>query len=133
MFSVIKFFYLLLRGGWGILNPNLNPMRNAPLHIKYFFTLILGLFWSLAFGLYTAQFFFIGINMLAHMAVISMIFVTWYTFSRFRRAYPDTYPLMRDPNFSPKCYEMTDVERQQSANTADSLLKKTDDNSKNIL
>ena len=103
----------------------LNPMRGAPPHIKYFATIVLGCLWSLVFGLYTAQFFYIGLNMLAHMAVISMAFLTWYTFRRFKTTYGSgSYPLMRDPNFQPKCYEMTDPEIQKSLSNADQLLDK---------
>lgn len=127
MFSVLKFFFLVARWcwlqGWSILNPNINPMRNAPMYAKFFATILLGMFWSLAFGLYTAQFFYIGINMLAHFAVISAAFITWCAFKGFKRAYPDTYPLMRDPNFSPKCYEMTDAEKLVAAQRADQLLE----------
>ncbi len=131
MFSILKLFYLIWRAGWGIINPNLNPMRGAPPHIKYFATIILGCLWSLAFGLYTAQFFFIGLNMLAHIAVISMVFVTWYTFRRFKTTYgSSSYPLMRDPNFQPKCYEMTDAEIKKSLSNADQLLEKQSTNSK---
>lgn len=126
MFSVLKFFFLVARWcwrqGWAILNPNINPMRNAPMYARYFATIMLGCFWSLAFGIYTAQFFYIGINMLAHMAVISAAFITWATFKGFKRVYPAPYPLMRDPNFSPKCYEMTDAEKLSSVLLADRLL-----------
>ena len=122
MFSLFKFINFLFRQGWSIVDPSLNSMRNAPLYIKYFATTLLALFWSLAFGLYTAQFFFIGLNMLAHIAVISIAFITWYTLKGFRRVYPDVYPLMRDPNFSPKCYEMTDIEKHQASVNADYLL-----------
>lgn len=117
---VVQFFW---RKGWGILNPNINPMRNAPVYAKYFATILLGCFWSLVFGIYTAQFFYIGINMLAHMGVISAAFMTWVTFKGFNRCYPDSYPLMRDPNFSPKCYEMTDAEKLVAARRADQLLE----------
>jgi hypothetical protein len=130
MFSVLKFFYVLWRAGWGILNPNLNPMRNAPMYAKYFATILLGCFWSLAFCLYTAQFFIIGLNMLAHIAVISMVFITWATFKGFKRGYPDAYPLMRDPNFSPKCYEMTDAEKQVAMGHVDRLHKNQSENTK---
>lgn len=126
MFSVLKFFFKVAqycwRRGWGILNPNINPMRNAPLYARYFATLLLGLFWSLAFCLYTAQFFIIGLNMLAHVAIISAAFITWGTFRGFSRVYPKPYPLMRDPNFSPKCYEMTDAEKMSASLRADTLL-----------
>jgi len=123
MFSILKFFWMIFHRGWSIVNPNLNPLRSAPPHIKYFASILLGCFWSLAFGLYTAQFFFISLNMLAHVAIISMVFVTWYTFRHFRKTYGSgTYPLMRDPNFSPKCYEMTDAEKLVAAQRADQLL-----------
>lgn len=122
MFGIFKLFYFVWKKGLSILNPSVNSMRNAPLHIKYFATILLGLFWSLAFCLYTAQFFYIGLNMIAHMAIISMIFITWMTLKGFRRSYPDVYPLQRDPNFSPKCYEMTDTEKNNSVDNADHLL-----------
>tara|TARA_B110000503_G_C7053785_1_gene373498 strand:- start:344 stop:772 length:429 start_codon:yes stop_codon:yes gene_type:complete len=123
MFSLLKFFVIIFRGGWNIINPNINPLRSAPPHIKYFASILLGCFWSLAFGLYTAQFFFIGLNMLAHIGIISMVFATWYTFRYSRKTYGSVaYPLMRDPSFSPKCYEMTDAEKLVSIEQADKLL-----------
>ena len=123
MFSLLKFVFIIFRGSWNIVNPNINPLRSAPPHIKYFASVLLGCFWSLAFGLYTAQFFFIGLNMIAHIGIISMGFATWYTFRHFRKTYGSApYPLMRDPNFSPKCYEMTDSEKLAGAERADKLL-----------
>lgn len=122
MNSIYKFVNFLWHQGWTIVNPSLNSMRNAPLYVKYFATVLLALIWCAAFGLYTAQFFYIGLNMAAHVAIISVAFLTWFTLRGFRRVYPDVYPLMRDPNFSPKCYEMTDVEKQQAASHADRLL-----------
>ena len=122
MFSLLKFIRFVCVTGWGILNPNINPMRHAPTHIKYFATILLACFWSLAFGLYTAQFFYIGINMIAHIAVVSMIFVTWYTFKKFNQAYPAAFPQQRDPDFLPKCYELTDAEKLAVINKADRLL-----------
>lgn len=93
------------------------------MYVKYFFTIFLGLGWSLAFSLYTAQFFIIGLNMFAHLAVISAAFVTWITFKGISRRYPGTYPLMRDPTGSPKCYEMTDNERLAASQQADLIMK----------
>lgn len=106
------------------MNPHINPMRNAPTLVKYLATVALACLWCLAFSLYTAQFFYIDLNILAHVAMVTMVFVTWSTFRGFRRAYPDTYPLMRDPHFSPKCYEMTEAEKLQSIGNADQLLEK---------
>lgn len=34
-----------------------------------------------------------------------------------------SYPLMRDPQRNPKCYELTDNERLESIKLADQLLK----------
>jgi hypothetical protein len=126
MFAVLKFFYLLLRGSWDVTNPNLNPMRYAPPYVKYVASILLGCFWSLAFGLYTAQFLFIGYNMIGHIAIISMMFVTWYTFKHFKNMYEprSNYLILRDPGFSPKCYEMTDAEKLQALHNSDRLLAK---------
>ncbi|MEY4642165.1 MAG: hypothetical protein RLZZ227_2159 [Pseudomonadota bacterium] len=115
MFSLYKFVRFLSQKLWGVLNPNLNPIRNAPVYIKWLVTTLLACLWSLAFGLYTAQFLYIGLNMLAHMAVISMVFVTWSTFRYFKRAYPDL-----EPNLGPnKCSELADSEAQAVIKIAD--------------
>lgn len=124
MTIINQFISSVWQTGWSIVNPSLNSMRNAPPFVKYFATVLLALIWSVAFGLYTAQFFYIGLNMAAHVAIVSVAFLTWYTLKSFRRIYPDVYPLMRDPNFSPKCYEMTDLEKQQAVSNADVLLEK---------
>jgi hypothetical protein len=34
-----------------------------------------------------------------------------------------SYPLMRDPQRNPKCYELTDIERLAAVDLADQLLK----------
>lgn len=34
-----------------------------------------------------------------------------------------TYPLMRDPKRNPKCYELTDQEREEAAQKVDQLLR----------
>ncbi len=34
-----------------------------------------------------------------------------------------TYPLMRDPKRNPKCYELTDQEREEAAQRVDQLLR----------
>ena len=132
MYSVIKFLVIVVqfcwRRGWGILNPNINPMRHSPLYARYFATVLLGCFWSLAFGLYTAQFFYIGINMLAHLAIISAAFSTWVVFQGFKHQYPaplgrpGRYPLMRHPTAEQRCYEMTDGEKLAAAQRTDQLL-----------
>ena len=114
MFSVFKFFYFLFQKGHSLLNPNLNPLRHAPSHVRYFATLILACFWCLAFGLYFKDFFLIGYNMLGHIAVISMAFVTWGVFKQFDRFYSPragTEEWLRSPDRGSRCDEMTDEQR----------------------
>jgi len=87
MYSVLKFFYFLFQKGRKVLDPNLNPLRHAPPHIRYLATILLACFWCLAFGLYFGDFLLIGYNMLGHIAVISMTFITWAVFKQFNRIY----------------------------------------------
>jgi hypothetical protein len=118
MFSILKFFYLLITKGGSILNPNLNPLRHAPAHIRYFATVLLACFWCLAFGLYFKEFLFIGYNMLAHMAVISMAFITWMVFKQFDRIYSPragTVEWLRMPDKSSRCDELSDEQRVEKA------------------
>ena len=114
MYSVLKFFYLLFSKGLSVLNPNLNPLRHAPQHIRYFATILLACFWCLAFGLYFQDFLLIGYNMLGHIAVISMAFVTWAVFKKFDQIYnprAGTQDWLRMPDRSSRCDEMTDEQR----------------------
>jgi hypothetical protein len=111
MFAVFKF---LFNKGRSVLDPNLNPLRHAPLHIRYFATILLGCFWCLAFGLYFKDFQLIGFNMLGHIAVISMAFITWTVFKQFDRIYrprDGTQEWLRMPDRSSRCDEMTDEQR----------------------
>jgi hypothetical protein len=105
------------------MNPNHNPLRLAPPHIKYFASILLGCFWSLAFGIYAGELYYIGYNMFGHIAVISMVFVTWLVFAQFKKTYGSgSYPLMRAPDRSSRCDELTDEQRQQAVARADQLL-----------
>ena len=116
MYSVLKFFYLVFTNGRKILDPNLNPLRHAPSHIRYFATILLACFWCLAFGLYFGDFLFIGYNMVGHLAVISMGFVTWTVFKQFDRVYgprAGTQEWLRMPDRSSRCDEMTEEQRLQ--------------------
>lgn len=123
MYSIFKFVYFLLRSGSSILNPNLNPLRHAPPHVGYLATIVLACFWCLAFGLYFSEYSFIGYNMLGHIAVISMSFMTWFVFMQSRRIYGSrvgTHDWLRMPDRSSRCDEMTD---EQRATKADDLRK----------
>jgi hypothetical protein len=114
MYSVLKFFYFLFLNGRKLLDPNLNPLRHAPPHVRYFATILLACFWCLAFGLYFGDFLLIGYNMMGHIAVISMAFVTWAVFKQFERIYgprEGTQDWLRMPDRSSRCDEMTDEQR----------------------
>ena len=117
MFSVLKFFWLISRSSWDILNPNLNPLRHAPVYAKYFLSILLGCFWSLAFGLYVGELLTIGYNMLGHIAIISMVFVTWSVFRSVENTYkPRTgVDWLRAPDYSSRCDELTDEQRKELA------------------
>jgi hypothetical protein len=114
MFSVLKFIRFLFLKGGSLLHPNLNPLRHAPIHIRYFATILLACFWCLAFGLYFKDFQQIGFNMLGHIGVVSMAFVTWFVFKQFDRIYnprAGTEEWLRMPDRSSRCDEMTEEQR----------------------
>jgi len=114
MYSVLKFLYFLFLNGRKLLDPNLNPLRHAPPHVRYFATILLACFWCLAFGLYFGDFLLIGYNMIGHIAVISMAFVTWAVFKQFERIYgprEGTQDWLRMPDRSSRCDEMTEEQR----------------------
>jgi len=46
MFSILKFFWLISRLSWNLMNPNINSLRHAPAYVKYFLSVLLGCFWS---------------------------------------------------------------------------------------
>jgi hypothetical protein len=114
MYSILKFFYFLFQKGRKLLDPNLNPLRHAPPHIRYFATILLACFWCLAFGLYFGDFLLIGYNMMGHIAVISMAFVTWAVFRQFERVYglrKGSQEWLRMSDRSSRCDEMTEEQR----------------------
>ena len=116
MFSVIKFFWLVSRSSWNIINPNMNPLRHAPVYIKYFLSILLGCFWSLAFGLYIGELLTIGYNMLGHIAIISMVFATWAVFRSVENVYAPrqgSVDYLRMPDYSSRCDELTDEQRKE--------------------
>ena len=110
MFSVLKFIYLLFKSGRNLLNPNLNFFRHAPPHIKYFASILVPCFWCLSFGVFFGELFFIGYNMLGHILIVSMIFITWSLSTYFKKIYPprDGDQWLRMPDYSSRCDELTD-------------------------
>ena len=118
MFSILKFIYILFRASRDVIDPNINPLRHAPAHIKYFASILLACFWCLAFGLYIGELFTIGYNMLGHIAIISMVFATWAVFTSMEKAYSPrkgTVDYLRMPDRSSRCDELTDEQRRELA------------------
>lgn len=117
MFGLIKFFIYSIKSSAAVLNPAKNVLSQAPVETRYLYSIMLGTFWSLAFGLYVGELITIGYNMIGHVAVITMAFATWWVFRSVRRANPtsrDAYELLRSADRAPKCYEMTDEERLEA-------------------
>jgi hypothetical protein len=108
------------------MNPNINPLRHAPVHIKYFASILLGCFWSLAFGLYVGELLTIGYNMIGHIAIISMVFATWAVFRSVEKAYkPRTgVDWLRAPDRSSRCDELTEQQRLEAVKRADQMLSR---------
>jgi hypothetical protein len=118
MIGLFKFFIFLVSSSLAVLDPARNVLREAPVETKYFYSIILSLFWCLAFGLYVGEFLTIGYNMVGHVALISMAFLTWAVFRSVERANQssrDAYEALRSPDRTPKCYDMTDEERRVAA------------------
>ena len=116
MFGLIKFLIALFRAGLQILDPDRNALKDAPPQIKYITSILLAGFWALAFSLYTGELWYLGYNIIGHVAVVTMAFITWLVFRHFRQKYTlrNEYDLLRDPNRLPKCYELTDEEKAQA-------------------
>ena len=87
MFGILKFFYFLYKKVRSILDPNLNPSRHVPIYSRWLFTILLFCFWCMAFGFYIGDPLSIPYNMLGHIAIITMSFVTWAVFKLANRIY----------------------------------------------
>ena len=118
MFGLIKFLIALFKAAVQILDPDRNALKHAPPQIKYIASILLSAFWALAFSLWAGELWYIGYNIIGHVAVVSMVFITWIVFKHFKRTYTERteYDLLRDPNRMPKCYELTDEEKAQAIN-----------------
>ena len=122
MWGLYKFIIAVYRAALQLLDPDRNALRFAPPQIKYGASILLACLWCLAFGFYIGELWSIGYNMLGHIFVVSMVFVTWTVFRSITLRYPERneYELLRDPNRTPKCYEMTDEERISAINKFES-------------
>ncbi|WP_215332815.1 hypothetical protein [Polynucleobacter corsicus] len=114
MFGLLKMFYYLLNSGFKLVNPNMNPLRYAPLQVKLVASILLACFWCLAFGEYFKKFDGIAYNMFGHIAVIGMAFITWGVFKLSKNIYgprQGTQAYLRTPDFASRCDELTDEQR----------------------
>lgn len=124
MIGLFKLLVMLFRAGVHLLDPDRNPLRHAPVKAKWLASVLLGSFWALAFTLYIGELWLIGYNIIGHILLITMVFVTWLTFRHFKNTYaPRTdVDYLRNPDRSPRCQELTDeqrleaIQRQQQLN-----------------
>lgn len=118
MYGLLKFLMLVGRTFRDLLSVDRNALASVPASYKYLVMIMLSCFWALAFGLYVGEVLFIGYSMIGHIALITMAFVTWYTFRNLKRIHSwsmrSNYELLRDPARLSKCHEMTDEERIQA-------------------
>lgn len=60
-----------------IMDHNTNPLRNIPDPMARFWIMtVLAWMWSVTFGLYIGSIFIAGLSMVAHIAVLLMVFAT---------------------------------------------------------
>ena len=119
MWGLLKFLWIIGKNFGYLLNVDRNALANIPDYAKFFSMVLLSCFWALAFGLYVGELLFIGYSMLGHIALITMCFVTWWTFKGYRdrarfRSKND-YSWLRAPDRSARDQELTDEQRRELA------------------
>ena len=115
MFGVLKFFWTLFLAYRDLLHVDRNALKAIPEQSKYLAMILLSCFWCLAFGIYFGELLAIGYNMLGHVALITMVFVTWLTFRHYQMINPlrSGVDYLRAPDRSSRCDEYTDEERER--------------------
>lgn len=118
MFSVLKFVWILFRAFPDLLNIDRNALKSIPDQTKYLAMILLSLFWCLAFGLYFGELLTIGYNMIGHVALITMVFVTWWTFRHYRLLSPSRLGVdfLQAPDMSTRRNEITDEDSEKISN-----------------
>ena len=115
MFSVLKFIWIVCQAFPGLLNVDRNALKNVPDASKYLAMVMLSCFWCLAFGLYIGELFTIGYNMIGHIAIVTMAFVTGWLFRSINQSGSRGIDYLRMPDKSSRCDEYTDEQREQLA------------------
>lgn len=100
-----------------LLNIDRNALKSVPDQTKYLAMILLSCFWCLSFGMYFGELMTIGYNMFGHVALITMVFVTWWTFRHYRLLSPSRrgVDFLRAPDRSSRCDEYTDEQREELA------------------
>ena len=117
MFGVLKFFRALFLAYRDLLHVDRNALKAFPDQSKYLAMILLSCFWCLAFGIYFGELLAIGYNMLGHVALITMVFMTWLTFRHYQMINPlrSGVDYLRAPDRSSRCDEYTHEERERLA------------------
>lgn len=124
MFSILKFIWIVFKAFPALLNIDKNALKDVSDYGKYFTMILLSCFWCLAFGLYIGELLTIGYNMIGHIAIITMVFVTWWTFRSYGvGAARTSVDWLRAPDRSSRCDELTEDQRREAVSRADDLLK----------
>ena len=115
MFGVLKFIWALFLAYRDLMHIDRNALKAIPDQSKYLAMILLSCFWCLAFGIYFGELLVIGYNMLGHVALITMVFVTWLTFRHYQMINPlrSGVDYLRAPDRSSRCDEYTDEERER--------------------
>lgn len=115
MWGLLKFLWIISKNYKYLLNVDRNALANVPNPTKYLAMILLSCFWCLAFGLYIGELLTIGYNMLGHVAIVTMVFVTWWTFRSLNSGNPRGADYLRMPDYSSRCDEYTDEQRAELA------------------
>lgn len=124
MFALFKFVWIVFRAFPALMNVRTNALASVPDPTKWLAMVMLSSFWALAFTLYIGELALIGYNILGHIAIVTMVFVTWHTFRSLNRTNARGADYLRMPDYSSRCDELTDEQRTAAADRADALLTK---------
>ncbi len=115
MFSLLKFIWIVAKAFPGLLNVNKNALKDVPDASKFLAMILLSCFWCLAFGLYVGELLTIGYNMIGHVAIVTMAFVTGWLFRSINRSKSRGIDFLRMPDKSSRCDEYSDEQRRHLA------------------
>ena len=123
MYGLLKLLYHAIISGRDLLNVNKNALQYVPNPSKCFAMIMLACFWCLAFGIYMGELLFIGYNMIGHVVILSMCFVTRLTFKNYTRILKARKNInyLRMPDRSSRCDELSDDVRTQLAFTLNNI------------